>query len=78
MQALIQPKVKLEKGNLVNSTYQNVGKQSNSRIGLDLTFYQKLFPLFFTFCLFLIFPESPQNSEVLCKKYHSSEACFVW
>tara|TARA_B100001778_G_C18332704_1_gene513829 strand:- start:370 stop:606 length:237 start_codon:yes stop_codon:yes gene_type:complete len=53
-------------------------KQANSKIGSNLKFYQKLFVILLTCCTFLIFPESPKDSDILCKKYYSEEACMVW
>ena len=78
MQTLIQPKVKLKIVNFNNLNYQVKEKSNNSKFGLDLKFYQTLFVILFASCTFLIFPESPKDSEALCKKYHSTEACMVW
>ena len=78
MQTLIQSKVKLKMVNLDNSTYQVKEKSNNPKNSLDSKFYQKLLVIIFMFCSFLIFPESPQDSEALCKKYHSTEACNIW
>ena len=78
MQTLIQPKVKLKIARLDTSTDPVKEKLSHSKFGLDLKFYQKMFGILLVSCVFLIFPESPQNSEVLCKKYHSNEVCNVW
>ena len=78
MQTLIKPEVKRKVDYLDNSTYQVKEKSNNSKIGLDSKFYQKLFVILFTLCAFLIFPESPRDSELLCKKYHSTQACTVW
>ena len=78
MQTLIQPEVKLKIASLNNSNYQVKEKLSNSKLGLNFKFYQKLFAIFLASCAFLIFPEAPQDSEALCKKYHSTEACIVW
>ena len=78
MQTLIRPNVKLKIISFNNSAYQEKVKSNNLRFGLDLKFYQKFFPILLTLCAFLIFPESPQESEVLCKKYHSTEACNIW
>ena len=78
MQILNQPEVKLKISRLENSTYQ-VNEQSNDlKYDLDFKFYQKLFLILLTSCVFLIFPESPQNSEVLCNKYNAKEACIIW
>ena len=78
MQALIQSKEKLKIANFDYSTYKVKEKSNNSKIGLDFKFYQKLFIIIFVSCSFLIFPESPKDSEVLCRKYHSREACNIW
>ena len=78
MQTLIKPKVKLKIASFDNFNYQVKGKSNNLKFGLDLKFYQKLFVILFASCAFLIFPESPQHSETLCKKYHSTETCMVW
>ena len=78
MQTLIQPKLKLKTDSCDHSNFQVKEKSNNIKFGLDLKFYQKLFILFFVSCTFLIFPDSPQNSETLCNKYHSKEACLVW
>ena len=71
MQTLIEPEVKLKIPIYDNLTYQVKEKSNNSKFGLGFKFYQKLFA-------FLIFPESPKDSEVLCQKYHSTEVCNVW
>ena len=78
MQTLMQPELKLEITSFDHSNFQVKEKSNNSKFGLDFKFYQKLFVILFALCSFLIFPESPQNSETLCNKYHSSEACLVW
>ena len=78
MQTFIQPEVKLQITSFDNSNCQVKEKSNNLKFGLDLKFYQKLFVILFASCAFLIFPESPQDSQALCKKYHSTEACMVW
>ena len=78
MQALIQSDVKLKIASFDNSNYKVKEKSNNSRFDLDFKFYQKLFLILLASCAFLIFPESPQDSEFLCNKHFSSEACVVW
>ena len=78
MQTLIQPQVKLKIASFDNSNCQVKEKLNNSKFGLDFKFYQKLFVILLTLSSFLIIPESPKDSEILCKKYHSTEACIVW
>ena len=78
MQTVMQSNVKLKITSFDNSIYQVKEKSNNSKFGLDFKFYQKVLVIFLTIFTFLIFPESPQDSEVLCKKYHSTEACIVF
>ena len=78
MQTLIQSKIKLKMVNFDNSTYEVKAKSNNLKLGLDFKFYQKLFVIIFMSCSFLIFPESPKDSEIVCRKYHSTEACNIW
>ena len=78
MQTLIQPELKQKIATFDPPTYQAKEKLNNSKFGIDLKFYQKLFVILFTSCVFLIFPESPQDSELLCNKYNSAEVCNVW
>ena len=78
MQTLIQPNLKIKMANFDNSTYEVKEKSNNPKLSLDLQFYQKLFAIIFMFCSFLIFPESPKDSEVVCRRYHSTEACNIW
>ena len=78
MKTLIQPEVKVKIASFDNANFQVQEKSNNSKFGLDFKFYQKLFVILFASCALLIFPESPQGSEDVCKKYHSIEACMVW
>tara|TARA_Y100000991_G_C21734372_1_gene247721 strand:- start:181 stop:417 length:237 start_codon:yes stop_codon:yes gene_type:complete len=78
MQTLIKPEEKLKTATFDNSIHQVKEKLNYTKFSLDLKFYQKLFLILLTSCLFLIFPESPQDSEVLCRKYHSKETCIIW
>ena len=78
MQTLIQPEVKLKIASFDNSNCQVKEKSNNSRFRLDNKLYQKLFVMLFASSVILIFPESPQDSEALCRKYQSTEACMVW
>ena len=78
MRTLIQPEVKLKIASFDNSIFQVKEKSKISKFGLDLKFYQTLFIVLLPMFIFLIFPESPQNSEVLCKKYHPTASCLIW
>tara|TARA_Y100000994_G_scaffold133508_1_gene109445 strand:+ start:426 stop:662 length:237 start_codon:yes stop_codon:yes gene_type:complete len=78
MQTLIHSDLKVKIASFDKANCQVKEKSNNSGIGLDFKFYQKLFVILFASCAFLIFPESPKDSEALCKEYHSIEACLVW
>ena len=78
MQTSIQPEIKLKIVGFDNSNSQVKEKSNYSKSGLDFKFYQKLFVIILVSSTFLIFPESPQDSEALCKKYHATAACMVW
>ena len=41
-------------------------------------FYQKLFVVLIALSTFLIFPESPIESQKICEGYNSRELCNVW
>ena len=78
MQTLIQPEEKLKIVGFDNANSQVKEKSNNSKSSFDIKVYQKLFAIIFTSCAFLIFPESPQDLEALCKKYNSTEVCMNW
>ena len=78
MQTLIQSKVKLKKVNCDNLTYEVKEKPNKIKNVFNFKFYQNLFVIIFMSCSFLIFPEAPKDSEVVCRKYHSTEACNIW
>ena len=78
MQTLIQPNVKRRKASFGNSTFKVKEKFNNSKLSLNCKFYQKVFPLLLASCTFLIFPESPKSSAILCQKYYSNKACIIW
>ena len=75
MQTLIQPEQKLK---IVSFENSNCQVKEKSKFGLDNKFYQKLFIIILASCALLIFPESPQDSEALCRKYQSTDACMIW
>ena len=78
MQTLIQSKLKLKTASFDNSTFTEKEKCHHSKLGLDCKFYQKVFLILLASCAFLIFPESPKSSEVLCEKYFPTKECKIW
>ena len=47
----------------------------NSKIELDLKLFQKLSIVILSLCTFLMFPESPQDSDLLCAQYQFLSIC---
>ena len=45
---------------------------------INIRFYQKLFIVFVSLSIFLIFPESPRELENICETYNSIKLCDVW
>ena len=78
MQTLIRSDVKLKIASFDHPNYKLKEKSNNLKFSLGLRFYQKLFLILISTCVFLIFPESPKDSEELCKKYHSQGTCLIW
>ena len=78
MKTLVKPQTKLT---LVSFNRLNSNPKvqlNNKKATLGIKFYQNLFLVFLGLSIFLIFPESPKDSENLCKKYNSTEICNVW
>ena len=78
MKTLIKPQTKLKLVKLNNHNNHFEDQLNTSKTNLDTKFYQKLFLVFFSLSIFLIFPESPQNDDALCNKYYSEKVCNVW
>ena len=78
MHALTYSELKEKRASFDDLTYQDKEKLNYSKSSVDVKFYQKLSVVILTLFSFLIIPESPKDSEVLCRKYHSVEACIVW
>ena len=77
MKTLIKSKEKLSIDfNNIHCSKQK-GQYAITKNELDNKLYQKLFLEFFGCSIFLIFPESPKQAEILCNKYHSTEVCNV-
>ena len=78
MKTLVKPKTKLKIVTFNDLISDPKVQLNNSKATLDFKFYQNLFLVFLGLFIFLIFPESPKDSENLCQKYNSPEMCDVW
>ena len=78
MKTLVTPQVKLTNISLDRLNVKPKDQLNNLKAPIGLKFYQKLFIVFLGLSIFLIFPESPQDSDRLCKKYNSEQICNVW
>ena len=78
MKTLIDLHSKLQIANSTDLTNEVPEKLVYSTLEFDYKFYQNLFVILLSLFTFLIFPESPKDSDDLCEKYHTKEACAVW
>lgn len=78
MKTLIKPYENIEIKTFDHSFYKGEKKLINTKLCLDFKFYQKFLLIILASFSFVLFPESPIDSEVLCKKYHSADACIIW
>jgi len=78
LKTLIKPQAKLKIASFTKQANHFEVQHSNLKAGINNKFYQKLFLVFFALSIFLIFPESPQDADALCNKYHSKVVCNVW
>tara|TARA_B100000401_G_C52267586_1_gene467355 strand:+ start:162 stop:398 length:237 start_codon:yes stop_codon:yes gene_type:complete len=78
MNTLVKPQIELKTLSFNNLNRDSKVQLNNPKVTSDYKFYQKLFLVFLGMSIFLIFPESPGDSEKLCKKYNSAEVCNIW
>ena len=78
MNTLVKPQIQLKTLSFNNLNGDPKVQLNNPKAALELKFYQKLFLVFLGMSIFLIFPESPKDSEKLCKKYNSADVCNIW
>ena len=78
MQTLVKPQEKLTTISFNHLTSNSKVQLNKPKTALNIRFYQNLFLVFLGVFILLIFPESPNDSEKLCKKYNSAEICNIW
>ena len=63
MKTITQSEIKSKTANFENLSFKVNQKLNNLKLVLDFKFYQNLFLVFLALSIFLIFPESPKDSE---------------
>ena len=75
MKTALKPDLK-SKSYCISKSYSRLpGKEISSSIFKS---YQKLFVLFISFSIILIFPQSPKELGNVCESYNSRKMCNVW
>ena len=68
--------------NLKSKTFENEESftllMEKEKVFVNVQFYQKLFVIFISLTIFLIFPESPRELENICEIYNTRKLCNVW
>ena len=75
MKIAVKPDLK-SKTLCINKSYIRLVEKNISLI--NLKFYQKLFVLFTSLSIILIFPESPRELGNIFDSYNSVRICKVW
>ena len=78
MNTVIYPEVKIKALTYRKKAFHLVQKDNNSIFVFDCKFYQKLFLILISVSTILIFPESPEEIEIVCKSHYTKEICNVW
>ena len=68
--------------NFKSKTFENEESftllMEKEKVFVNVQFYQKLFVIFISLTIFLIFPESPRELENICESYNARKICNVW
>ena len=75
MRTAVKPDLK-SKTLCINKSYIRLVEKNVSLVNVKS--YQKLFVLFISLSLILIFPESPRELGNICESYNSANICNVW
>ena len=75
MKTAVKPDLKSKTFCFKKSYTRSIEKEINN---VNFKFYQKLFVLFTSFFVILIFPESPKELGNICEDYNSIKICNVW
>ena len=77
MKTLIKAGIKLDSSKIRNRSFNLSEKVSNVKPELDSKLYQNLFFFLITLSIFLIFPELPNELEIVCNRHHVEGICNV-
>ena len=75
MKTAINPDLK-SKTFCISESYTRLKEKEINRVSNK--FYQKLFVFLLSLSTILIFPESPNELELICESYNSKKICNVW
>ena len=78
MKTVIQSQIKTSVCRDKNRLFDVAKNRDNSVSTIDFKFYQKLVILLISVSVILIFPESPNEMEIVCKSYYPQRVCNVW
>ena len=75
MKTVVRPELKSKTFSTSKSYSRFIEKET---FLVDFKFYQKLFVIFISLSVILIFPESPKELGSMCENYNSRKICNVW
>jgi len=75
MKTALKPDLK-SKTFCVSKSYPRLIEKEVSLV--NIKFYQKIFVFLLAFSTILIFPESPEELQSICRIYNSRKICNVW
>ena len=78
MNTVVKPEARITAFRVKNKTCYLVEKGNIPITIVDFKFYQKISVVLISFSIFLIFPESPHEMELLCKSNYSNQICNVF
>ena len=78
MKVVVKPEAQIKAFRVKNKTSYLIEKSRSSLTIVDFKLYQKIFVALISFSIFLMFPESPYEMELICKNNYSNQICNVF
>ena len=78
MKTVVKPEARLKAFRVKNKTSYLIEKGNSASTIVDFGVYQKISVVLISFSIFLMFPESPHEMELLCKNHYSNQICNVF